>query len=133
MASKVCCFLVCLACLMVAGPIAGAMAAGDAPVVVATSPANGATGVDPALAEISVTFDRPMQDGNWSWCYENVEDFPKLNGSPHYLDGRTTNVLPVLLEPGKTYVIWINAETYMGFKDEAGTPVAPYKFTFATQ
>jgi hypothetical protein len=37
------------------------------PVVIKTVPVAGATDVDPALAEIRVTYSKAMQDGDWSW------------------------------------------------------------------
>lgn len=39
-----------------------------APNVVETYPVSGSTDVDPLTREITVTFDEPMKDGNWSWA-----------------------------------------------------------------
>src|SRR5262249_25443401 len=39
----------------------------DWPTIVSTSPKVGATDVDPAMTEISVTFDRDMDTGGYSW------------------------------------------------------------------
>ncbi len=38
------------------------------PNVIETSPVSGNTDVDPLTKEITVTFDEPMKDGNWSWA-----------------------------------------------------------------
>jgi len=42
-----------------------------APSVIKTFPVSGSTDVDPSTSEITVTFDEPMKDGNWSWAYTN--------------------------------------------------------------
>ena len=102
------------------------------PRVTATSPRNGAQDVDPATAEIWVKFDRTMTDGSWSWCYEDRSRFP-LVGTPRYVEDVTKCVLPVKLEPGKEYVVWINTANSKNFKDRAGRPAAPYRFTFRTK
>ena len=47
------------------------------PSVVETFPVTGSTDVDPAITEISVTFDEPMTDRSWSWAYTNKEQFPE--------------------------------------------------------
>ena len=47
-----------------------------APNVIETFPVTGSTDVDPSTSEISVTFDEPMKDGNWSWAYTNKDQFP---------------------------------------------------------
>ena len=103
------------------------------PKVVATTPANGAMNVDPALKEISVTFNEPMMDNSWSWCYEKKELFPEITGTPYYTKNFTKNVLPVKLKANTDYIIWINTVNFKGFKDEAGNSSKPYKFTFKTR
>ena len=65
------------------------------PKVVAAVPANGDQSVDPSLSTLSVTFDEPMMDDNWSWAYTTKETFPEMTGQPKYEDGYTKNVLPV--------------------------------------
>ncbi|MBK9118931.1 MAG: DUF4932 domain-containing protein [Phycisphaerales bacterium] len=52
-----------------------------APRMVQILPANGATDVDPELAAIVVTFDRPMQDRSWSVVGGGPE-FPTITGEP---------------------------------------------------
>jgi hypothetical protein len=102
------------------------------PVVVKTSPTAGAVDVAPTLQEVRVTFSKAMKDGSWSWSTWGEENFPKLGGDPRYLaDGRTC-VLPVKLEPGKFYAIWLNSEKFKNFKDPAGHPAVPYLLTFKT-
>ncbi len=103
------------------------------PRVVETSPLNGSEDVDPSLKEISVTFSEPMMDGNWSWAYDDKEKFPQMTGQPYYAENMTKNILPVKLESNKEYVIWINSVMFKNFKDKAGNPVQPFKFTFSTR
>jgi RNA polymerase sigma-70 factor (ECF subfamily) len=103
------------------------------PVVVRTVPEAGADGVDPATAEVRVTFSKPMTDRSWSWAQANAESFPELAGEPRYEKDRRTCVLPVKLQPGRTYAIWINSPRHGNFKDAAGTSALPYLLVFRTK
>jgi serine/threonine protein kinase len=103
------------------------------PVVTKTIPESGASDVDPALTELRATFSKPMKDQCWSWCYEREEDFPTKTGEPRYLaDGRTC-VLPVKLQPGKVYAVWLNTEKIKSFQDLEGQPALPYLLIFETR
>ncbi len=105
---------------------------GAPPVVIRTDPTAGSTNVPSHLAEITVSFSKPMQDGSWSWSTWGEENFPELNGTPRYLaDGRTC-VLPVKLKPGKFYALWLNSEKFKNFKDVHHIPAVPYLLTFHT-
>jgi hypothetical protein len=88
--------------------------------------------VSPGLTEIGVTYSKPVQDGSWSWSTWGEENFPETTGSPRYLaDGRTC-VLPVKLEPGRFYAIWLNSDRFKNFQDAGGRPAVPYLLTFVT-
>ena len=102
------------------------------PKVTATNPVNNAASVDPSLTMIMVTFSKPMMDKSWSWSYEDKDSFPQVTGQPYYTDNGVTCVLPVKLEPGRRYVIWINTEKFTNFRDKSGNPAAPYKLAFTT-
>lgn len=102
------------------------------PSVVKTVPQSGAVDVDPGLDRISVTFSKDMMDGNWSWTQISDDTFPKMIGKPKYLDDKRTCVLSVELEPGKTYVTWLNSARYGNFKDTDGRSAAPYLLVFQT-
>ena len=104
-----------------------------APNVIETFPVSGSTDVDPSISEISVTFDEPMTDGNWSWAYTNKNQFPEMNGQPYYKPGLTENMLPVKLESNKEYEIWINSEKFRNFKDQAGNSAIPFRLVFKTK
>ena len=103
------------------------------PVVVDIEPKVGAKDVDPGLKEIRVTFSKKMRDKTWSWTEGNVYAIPKLAGTIHYESGQRTCVMPVKLEPGKTYVLGINSERYRNFKDMEGRPALPYLVVFHTK
>ena len=104
------------------------------PVVVATVPTSGDMAVDPSLKEIRVTFsDEMLTDRMWSWVMESKETFPKMTGKPHYLDDKKTCVLPVKLEPGKSYVIWINSAKFNSFRNKKNQPAVPYLLKFRTK
>ena len=103
------------------------------PVVVKTVPEAGAAEVDPKLAEIKVTFSKDMQDGSWSWATISQESFPKVDGKPKCLADKRTCVLPIKLEPGKTYAIWVNSEKFDNFKDTDGRSAVPYLLVFKTK
>ena len=103
------------------------------PVVMETSPMTGATEVDPGLTEIRVTFSKEMMDGSWSWSQASDETFPETTGEPRYLADGKTCVLPVKLQRGKTYVIWLNSERFYNFKDREGRPAVPHYLQFRTR
>jgi hypothetical protein len=94
-------------------------------------PANGATDVDAsAVKELRVTFDRDMS-GGMSWC-GGGDTFPKMTTMGKWIDKRTC-VLPVALEPGKTYRLGINAPSFKNFKSAEGVSVVPVEYSFKTK
>jgi RNA polymerase sigma-70 factor (ECF subfamily) len=103
------------------------------PVVVSTEPRAGADDVDPGLTEIKVTFSKDMQNGNWAFATMNKEMYPQTTGKPRYLDDKRTCVLPVRLEPGKTYVIALNKPPYNSFSDTNGRKAMEYLLVFETK
>lgn len=106
----------------------------NAPAVVTKSvPEAGSDHVDPSIAEIQVTFSKPMRDGSWSWSTWGENTFPKTTGKPHYAADHRTCVLPVRLEPGRTYAIWLNSEKFGNFRDTRGLKAVPYLLVFETR
>ena len=105
------------------------------PSVVKTVPQCGDTKVDPRTTQVTVTFSKDMMtEQMWSWCSQSPNTFPEIDAKGiHYLNDKRTCVLPVKLEPAKTYVIWINTQRFQNFKDIFGKPAVPYLLTFQTK
>ena len=106
------------------------------PKVTATNPPNGAQNVDPAITDISVTFDRPMAS-SMAWCSKDGgktspgrsdHTFPVWSD-----DGRTCTMSNVVLLPGTTYNIWLNSEGFDNFRSAEGVPLVPVHYTFTTR
>jgi len=109
-----------------------ATATGGPPRVVRLDPSNGATEVDPAVTELRVVFDRPMAEG-WSWVREDGATFPVMAGKAGQRNERTEAYLPVALEPGREYVVWLNSESHLDFRDPQGNPLPPLRWSFRTR
>jgi RNA polymerase sigma-70 factor (ECF subfamily) len=104
------------------------------PSVLKTVPQSGDTAVDPALKEISVTFSKEMMtDRMWAICQISDETFPPKAGEIHYLADQRTCVMPVKLEPGRTYVLWFNRGQFNSFRDTANNSAVPYLLVFETK
>ena len=105
------------------------------PKVVSLNPANGAQDVNPALAELRVTFNVPM-GGGCSWCTvsDDGSDYPgEVEGKHfHWTKDRKTGVLPVKLKPGMTYRLKLNDVEFKNFQSDAGVPLEPVTYTFKT-
>jgi len=103
------------------------------PVVVSTSPADGDNAVDPDITKLRVTFNKDMlTDRMWSWCTESPDTAPKfVSSGTRFIDKRTC-VVPVELEPNKTYVIWINTQKHDSFRDTNHQPAKPYRLELRT-
>ncbi|MCH9653394.1 MAG: Ig-like domain-containing protein [Planctomycetes bacterium] len=104
------------------------------PSVINTVPQAGSAEVDPALKEISVTFSKDMiTDRMWAVVQISKETFPKTGKNIHYKDDKRTCVIPVTLEPDKTYVMWFNKGRYNSFRDTENNPSVPYLLVFKTK
>lgn len=101
------------------------------PRIVATSPRIGETEVNPALKEITVTFDRDMQPG-FSWTGGGPENPGAEGQKPQWRDQRTC-VLPVNLAPARFYRVGINSPSFRNFRSVDGVPASPSAIYFATQ
>ena len=99
--------------------------------IVETSPKIGATEVDPATTEISVTFDRDM-GGGMSWT-GGGPDFPKSpEGNMATWKDKRTCVLPVQLKGASYYRVGINSTSYQNFQSEQGVPAETAAIYFTT-
>jgi RNA polymerase sigma-70 factor (ECF subfamily) len=74
-----------------------------------------------------------MQDGTWSWSTASRQTFPPTTGKPKYLFDHRTCVLPVKLERGRTYAIWLNTQRFQNFKGANDRSAVPYLLVFKTK
>jgi hypothetical protein len=110
----------------------GQVERGAVPQIVATSPPIGATEVDPATAEIAVTFDRDM-GGGFSWTGGGPDHPPTPEGKSALWRDLRTCVLPVKLEAGHYYRVGINSTSFQNFQSAQGVPAHPSAVYFVTQ
>jgi hypothetical protein len=100
------------------------------PKVLSMTPANGASGVDPGLAEIKIVFDRPMRDGSWSMCGGGPH-YPEF-GELHYDADCKVLTAEVRLKPNWSYEFWLNHPPYMSFQSAEGLSLDTVHVTFQT-
>lgn len=115
----------CLAVLILA-----ASAQAQVPRVIETWPQNGAMDVDPAIAEIRVTFSQDMEK---AFSFDKgTGEFPAVSGQPRWSGSRTI-ALSVKLKPETAYEILVNSESYRNFRSLSGVPAEPLVWTFTTR
>lgn len=102
------------------------------PRILSLTPANGEADVDPALREIRVEFDRPMQDGKWS-LVGSGPNFPKVTGKASYDKQSKVWTVPVQLQPDWNYQFMLNSERFTGFQSREGVPLEPATVSFKTR
>jgi len=85
------------------------------------------------VKEILVTFSKDMTDKSWSWSQISDDTSPKRTGEIHYQPNKRTCVFPCELEPGKTYVFWLNSVKFGNFMDVDGRSAVPYLLVFETK
>jgi hypothetical protein len=101
------------------------------PKVVSTSPAQRQV-ADAGSLVLSVTFDRPMLPGSFSFCRTSPETYPETIGGPVLSsDGRTYS-LRCNVQPCRQYEVWFNRPPSMNFRALDGTSAEPYQLTFST-
>lgn len=101
------------------------------PKVQSSQPKNGATDVDPALAQIRVSFDQDMETRGYSWT-GGPRYYPETTGRPQWVDKRTC-ILPVKFRPARYYRVGINSKSYKNFRGINGVPVQPQVIAFTTK
>lgn len=102
------------------------------PKILATSPRVGETEVDPAITEITVTFDRDMQ-GGFSWTGGGPEFPASPEGKKAQWRDKRTCVLPVQLQSGRYYRVGINSASFQNFRSVEGISARPTAINFTTQ
>ena len=73
-----------------------------------------------------------MDPEGWAWVIEDKSTAPDI-GESSWDAAVRTNTTPVHLEPGNTYVVWINSPTYPFFKDPQGRTATPVRWSFTTR
>jgi hypothetical protein len=112
---------------MLAKPSAASVpVSGVAPRLLETKPVAFANDV-----EMTVTFDRKMQDGSWSWT-GGGDTSPETTGPIHYDETRTTCTRPVRLKPAHVYWVGVNSKSYRNFRSAEGLSAHWYVILFAT-
>lgn len=119
-----------LACAMISLVLSAGVALAAPPRVVLATPDNGDVNVDPALTEIRVTFDQPMDTRGRS-IVGGGDSFPEIAGHIRWI-GRTTIVIPVTLKPDHEYWLSINNQQYRNFANARGESAVPYPIRFST-
>jgi hypothetical protein len=119
--------------MFVVGSHGSRAGAAGAPKVVRTAPVSGAM-VAPGALNLSVTYDRPMRPGNFSFVQKDPATYPDCGHSlpAQSQDGRTFT-MSCTVEPGRSYEVWFNSPPYMNFKDLDGTPAVSFQLSFRTK
>ncbi len=104
--------------------------AADAPVLLASNPADGSVGIPARLGGILLVFDRAMDQGSHSFVLSDRGEFPAIKGDVKWFNERTF-FLPVKgMVVGKTYAVGLNSAKHHGFKSATGVPLAPTSLSF---
>lgn len=103
--------------------------AADVPYVVTTMPAMHAT-IAPGPFTLGVTFDRPMQPGDFSFVTSDRGAYPQCDGTPRRsVDGRSFTMQCTAVA-GQAYAVGFNSAHYRNFKSLDGVPAEPSLLTF---
>lgn len=99
------------------------------PKVVAMTPDNHATAVDPSVTELVVEFDQDMDRGGHSICGGGVT-FPKFMTRPRW-DGHRKLVMTVMLKPDQDYELSLNCKSVRTIRSKIGVllPLTKWRFT----
>jgi DNA-binding CsgD family transcriptional regulator len=99
------------------------------PKVVATKPSAGAM-IAPGPFVLTVTFDRPMLDGNYSFVQMSPETYPSCEARPTLSADARTFTLRCTAQAGHAYEVWFNRPPYMNFKSTSGASAEPHHLSF---
>ena len=110
----------------------GKVAASEVPKIIEFSPANGAKDLDPKkVTELQLTFDHDMSTHRNSWMGGGPA-FPKIETDKAKWISKRTCIVPVKLEEGKSYRIWINADHWQDFFSRDRVPCKEVVWRFST-
>ena len=101
-----------------------------APRVVSTSPADGAA-IRPGPFTLSVTFDRAMRPGSYSFTVRDQGRYPDCAREPTQSSDGRTFTLACTAKAGARYAVGFNSNRFTNFRAaEGGTPARPAAITF---
>ncbi len=118
--------------IFIAGLHAGAASPQAAPQVVSTFPARGQA-VPAGPVTLSVTYDRAMRPGSYSFVQVDPRAYPNCAPAPMLSADRRTYSLACRVEAGRAYELWFNRGRFMNFVGESGVPAVPYRLRFRTR
>lgn len=101
----------------------------EPPRLVHAAPDHADAGVDPATSELRFEFDQDMRGGR-SIC-GGGPNFPPIAGEIVWESSRVL-VVPVKLEPGRTYEFSLNCPAATNFRSVDGEPLVPTPMRFTT-
>lgn len=104
----------------------------DAPHVVETSPADGAT-IEAGRFNLVVTFDRPMRANSYSFVQLSADSYPDCGRRViQSADGRSFT-LRCTGQPGRSYRVGFNLSPYTNFASADGTIARPFQIAFRSR
>ena len=109
---------------------AGKKADNGAPKVVETHPVEGST-IAPGPYLLSVTFDQPMMEGNYSFVQISPQTATDCAPRATQSADRRTFMVRCMAAPGKHYEVWFNRPPYMNFQGLSGMAAEPKQLLFS--
>ncbi|MBC2668328.1 hypothetical protein ACFOON_04995 [Novosphingobium piscinae] len=99
------------------------------PHVVSISPADGST-IPSGPFDLTVTFDRPMLAGSYSFVRVSPATFPDCQPNARLSQDRTSYTMRCTAVAGRVYEVWFNRPPYMNFKSAEGISAQPSRTRF---
>jgi DNA-binding CsgD family transcriptional regulator len=103
-----------------------------APKVVRTYPANRSM-IAPGPYLLSVTFDQPMMDGNYSFVQMSAQTAAECEPKATLSADRHTFTVRCTAVPGTHYEVWFNRPPYMNFESASGMIAEPRQLLFSVR
>lgn len=88
--------------------------------------------ITPGPLLLSVTFDRPMRAGNFSFVQVSPETFPDCDRKPAQSADRRTFSMRCTARAGVRYEVWFNRPPYSAFQADSGVQAEAYQLLFTT-
>lgn len=104
-------------------------AASSAPNVVSTSPVDAST-ISTGPFNLTVTFDRPMMEGSYSFVQISPATFPDCQSNAQLSRDRKSYTMRCNAAAGRDYEVWFNRPPYKNFKSADGISAKPHRIRF---